>query len=485
MTHALAAYLGAAAHPRSAAAVFDPRLGNFRSPDEQNGLPASEPAYDFNSLGFRGADYDPGASLRVFVCGCSYTFGMGVRADRTWPVVFTRLAAAALGTPIEQSLVQNFSQVGASNNYVTRTLVKQCHLAPPTLAIAAFTHTSRTEYLDGQEIRNLGHWDIRPDDERHQRPDSPGRRFFRQYSDRAGLQNLLLNMVFFQSAMERRGVPYIMVWVDVDALDAPTLASPVLSDYHAVLVPSRISRRSIKQPGIFVDAAEGPAAQGHPGPQSHERFAAALAKEFEGRLLTRGSSDQRRRAADTFDLGRRVKRASADRLARSAIRVAARQRPRAMRVEFGDQLAVEHFAGERALEIDLERRAWSVAGARLRAAYADYITADLLRFNVWLNVLTVQEFLLARGVRPAISVPQCWSPEPGRSSPVLDQLSELVGGGSVSPVVRPTPSRGIGLAARLDAAKSRLRHSHIDALLHHGGRPARPRSEDPNNYSLW
>jgi hypothetical protein len=315
-----AAYLGAGAHPRSAAAVFDRNLGNFRSPRERSWLPASERVYDFNSLGFRGLDYDPDASLRVFVCGCSYAFGMGVQADRTWPVVFTRLAAATLGTPIERSHVQNFSQIGASNNYVARTLVKQCHLAPPTLAIAAFTHNNRIEYLDGQEIRNLGYWDVRLDDEFPQRPDSPGRRFFRQYSDRTGLQNLLTNMVLFQSAMERRGVPYIIVWIDVEGLHAArTTSSRVLSDYSAVLNRSRISRLSIKQAGILVDTVEG-----HPGPHSHQRFAAALVKEFEGRLLTRRSSNQDGHTAETLDLGRRLKRASADRLARCAIRVAAR-----------------------------------------------------------------------------------------------------------------------------------------------------------------
>jgi len=65
-------HLGRWLGTRSAGAVFDPHLGNFRSPRDQNGRPASEPAYDFSSLGFRGGDYDPDASLRVFVCGRSY-----------------------------------------------------------------------------------------------------------------------------------------------------------------------------------------------------------------------------------------------------------------------------------------------------------------------------------------------------------------------------------------------------------------------------
>ena len=224
---------------------------------------------------------------------------------------FSRLAAAALGTPVEHSHLQNFSEIRASNNYVTRTLLTQCNRHLPTLAIAAFTHTSRTEYLDGPAIRNLGNWDVIPHQASRERPDLPGRRFFRQHSSHAGLRNLLANMVLFQSAMERRGVPYIIVWVDAGALQTRTLASPSgLRDYAAVLNRSRISRLSIRQPGIFVDAAEGAAAQGHPGSQSHERFAAALAQEFTGRLLAGRPLNQARQRPATIDVGDREPRAA-------------------------------------------------------------------------------------------------------------------------------------------------------------------------------
>src|SRR5215813_5787335 len=142
----LSPFVGASGHPQNAVAVFDRSTGYFRSPRDQGELLEPEHVYKFNSLGFRGSEYDPSAGLRVFVCGCSYAFGMGVSTDRTWPVVFTRLAAAVLGVPFEQCHVQNFSQVGASNNYVARTLIKQCHQISPTMAIAAFTHNSRVEF---------------------------------------------------------------------------------------------------------------------------------------------------------------------------------------------------------------------------------------------------------------------------------------------------------------------------------------------------
>lgn len=480
----LTRFVGASAHPQSAVAVFDRSTGFFRSPRDQRDLQEPEHVYEFNSLGFRGAEYDPRAALRVFVCGCSYAFGMGVSADRTWPVVFTRLAASALGVPVEQSHVQNFSQVGASNNYVARTLIKQCHQISPTLAIAAFTHNSRVEYLDGQLIRNLGYWNINPNNRFPEPPDAPGARFFRQYSEREGLQNLLTNMVLFQSAMINRRVPYIMVWIDIDRLHTrQVISDPVLSDYYTVLDQSRISRLSVKQHHIHVDTVEG-----HPGPQSHERFARALVKEFGSRLLTLNTPERRNYPAATKIFCQYGSNGtSAARLTRTVIRAVTRRRPSTVCLAFADSLAVEHFAGERSVELNLERRAWTIPTVRLRAAYADYITAELLRFNFWLNMLTAQEFLHVLGIGLQSSAPDHWFLERSEGSPVLDELSDLLDRRVVSPrPTRTTASQPHALSARLAVAKHRLKKSRIEALLRRvAGSPKSPKCEDPNIYPLW
>src|SRR6266545_1965113 len=446
MMRTLARFVGASAHPQNAVAVFDRATGYFRSPRDQRDVEEPEHVYEFNSMGFRGAEYDAGAALRVFVCGCSYAFGMGVSADRTWPVVFTRLAAAALVVPVEQSHVQNFSQIGASNNYVARTLIKQCHRVSPTLAIAAFTHNNRVEYLDGPDIRNLGYWNIHPDSRFPEPPDSAGARFFRQYSEREGLQNLLTNMVLFQSAMLNRGVPYIMVWIHVDTVE------------------------------------------GHPGPQSHERFATALVKDFGDRLLTLNPSKRRDYAPATVVFRQDGSNgASAARLTRAVIRAATRRRPRNVCLAFADSLAVEHFAGGRAVELDLERRVWTIPTVRLRAAYADYITAELLRFNFWLSMLTAQEFLRALGIGLQGSAPDSWFLACGQGSPVLDELSDLLDRGVVSPrSTRTMASQPRTLCTRLAEAKRRLRNSRIEALLRRvAGTPKQPGREDSNLYPLW
>ena len=280
--------------------------------------------------------------------------------------------------------------------------------------------------------------------------------------------------------MVNRRVPYIMVWIDVDRLHTAEVSwDPVLSDYYAVLDQSRISRVSIKQRHIHVDTVEG-----HPGPQSHERYATALLKEFGGRLLTLNSLNCGRKTANTEI---RPNAASASRLTRRVICTATRHAPSTAYLAFPDSLAVEHFVGERVVELDLERRAWNIRAVRLRAAYADYITADLLRFNFWLSMLTAQEFLRALGIELRISAPDHWFVQHDEISPVLRELSNLLDRRLVTP--RPTRTMAahpLGLSRRLAEAKSRLTNSPIERFLRHvAGSPCPPRRDDPNIYPLW
>lgn len=408
---------------------------------------------------------------------------MGVRPYQTWPVVFARLAAARVGIPIEQSHVQNFAQIGASNNYVSRTLIRQCDRVQPTLAIAAFTHNNRVEYLDGSNIRNLGYWNVDPSNRYPEPPDSPGARFFRQYSEREGFRNLLRNMLFFQSAMLARGVPYIIVWIDVGRLRADFASSRPLGDYYRALDQSRISRISMLQHGIHSDTVDG-----HPGPLSHERFAACLLEEFRDRLLTISA-----KTADEHGFSRCAESCdgdSADRLARNAIRIGSGRRPRTVSLAFPDSLAVERFAGERIVRLDLERGGWRLSALRLRAAYADYVTADLLRFELLVSVLIAQEFLRSVGIGLKGTLPDDWIPARGQASPILDELVELLDLEALVP--RPAGARGgqrFEFAERLDRAKRRLQSSRREALLRHLTDPVGKRGpagrEDSNLYPLW
>lgn len=476
-------FVGASKHPTNAIAMFDRQTGFFRSLAHHDEVKPSE-RYKFNSLGFRGEEYDSTAPLRIFVCGCSYTFGMGVESDHTWPVAFTRIAASQVGISAAQSHVQNFAQIGASNNYIARTLVKQCEVVPPTLAVAAFTHNSRVEFLDGPHIRNLGYWNIDPSNRFPEPSDSPGARFFRQYSERQGLLNLLTNMLLFQSAMIARRVPYIMVWVDIDTLRAEQLVEdPILGGYFSVLDQSRISRLSIRQPQISVDIVEG-----HPGPQSHARFARALAREFEGRLFARKTPSANIPLAKVKCLPRiRINRTSAERLTRTTIQATTRRPLTKVSLVFPDSLVIERFDGDRAVDLDLLGRAWTIRALRLREAFLEFITPELLQFNFWQQVLTLQEFMRAGRVDLRISVSSPWLLERGQGNLVLDELYDLLDRGAI---IRARPriiaSDSTSLANRLEIAKRRVQRSLLYGTIRRVSKLVDDNSRDDLNiYPVW
>lgn len=104
--------------------------------------------YRFNSLGFRGEDFDPDAPVKLFVSGCSNTFGVGVDLEESWPFLFKQRLAEQRGLPASSVNLMNFSQGGASNDYVTRTLVEQAGRVRPDVIVAGFTHMRRFELLD-------------------------------------------------------------------------------------------------------------------------------------------------------------------------------------------------------------------------------------------------------------------------------------------------------------------------------------------------
>lgn len=271
----LANYTGAGRHPRSGIAFFDQAIGNMVNSDSADYQPSDQDIlYRFNSIGYRGSDFDPFASLRIFACGCSYTFGMGVADRETWP----RHLLASLETrhglaPLEWEL-QNFSQIGASNRYIARTIVEQCALARPDLAVVMFTHCNRIEYLEGERIENLGAWDL----EVAPTLLTPGQRFFAQYNDAVGSLDLLRNMWLVQSFLQSRGIAYVLAWIDIENFDSLRGASnPAIRELAEQIDVSRLIPVSIKQRDVMVDVS-----QGHPGRQSHSRFAAELMRFLDG-----------------------------------------------------------------------------------------------------------------------------------------------------------------------------------------------------------
>jgi hypothetical protein len=104
--------------------------------------------YRINSLGFRGQEPSEEPRARIFVCGCSYTFGVGLNAEELWAYKVKDRVAAAWGLDPMQVDLLNFSQGGASNCYIVRMLVCQSTRLRPDLLLALFTHKARYELYD-------------------------------------------------------------------------------------------------------------------------------------------------------------------------------------------------------------------------------------------------------------------------------------------------------------------------------------------------
>jgi hypothetical protein len=274
----------------SAAAALLPFVGAKCHSGERRGYgmdSSGTKLYRFNSLGFRCAEFDKEARFRLFVCGCSYTFGTGLNEEETWPHLLARRLTADLGLRDTDLNLQNFSQGGASNDYVSRTIVAQCGRAKPDLAIAYFTHNQRTEFLTAKGAVEIGRWTLRLA--------AQGRAIDAGYSSQdalpsvddlldvatcylathdkvnaylAGLKNLLLAQYFF----ERHAIPFLMVWRHhADFFSNRHGANPACAQ-----LAEAVSQRHLCATDLLSSRTDYAADGAHPGPQSHWQFAEKL-----------------------------------------------------------------------------------------------------------------------------------------------------------------------------------------------------------------
>lgn len=106
--------------------------------------------YTFNHLGYRCAEFDQTADLRVLAIGCSYVLGTGLPAR----ALFHERFAARLRTTARRSvIVWNLGNVGASNDYITRMLALGLRELNPDIVLVHFTHLPRREYLSASHER--------------------------------------------------------------------------------------------------------------------------------------------------------------------------------------------------------------------------------------------------------------------------------------------------------------------------------------------
>ncbi len=205
------------------------QTGNFCNIDRSGKV-----KYRYNSLGFRGEDYDENASFHIFVCGPSEGFGVGLNEEDTWWHQFKYHYARHKGVDPSEVNLLNFSQMGASMDYITRVLVSQCQRVKPDLVLCVLSPSSRTEYFTDERERYffdksviftpnmynlLKHHDeheyfqqrsasLNADDRDELLTAVEG--FYTCYTDRTGLINRLKNILLLQQYCTAHAIPHIL-----------------------------------------------------------------------------------------------------------------------------------------------------------------------------------------------------------------------------------------------------------------------------------
>ena len=214
--------------------------------------------YSFNSLGFRGEEYDAKAPLHIYTSGCSLTFGVGVKWEQTWPYVFKRRLAERIGRPLADINLMNFAQAGCPNDFIARTLVAQSKAVRPDLIIAHFSYKDRVEHVSENGIENIGPW-VQTE---------AALNYYMHYTDELGMINALKNILWVQDYASLSGIPYVFSFVDVRDLDAPRFFShPIVGE-----LIDQVDRRVMTDFTILDFLADVGRPGHHPGPITHERF---------------------------------------------------------------------------------------------------------------------------------------------------------------------------------------------------------------------
>jgi hypothetical protein len=92
--------------------------------------------YSYNEFGFRG-DSIKKEGFRVMSIGCSFTEGVGVNDNETWPAQICKL--------IPYGINMNFGTGGRSNDFISRCLLTYYDLIKPNLVLIMYTLPHRRE----------------------------------------------------------------------------------------------------------------------------------------------------------------------------------------------------------------------------------------------------------------------------------------------------------------------------------------------------
>jgi len=246
-------------------------------------------SYYFNSLGYRGEEFNPDAREIIYLCGCSHTFGSGIKWEQTFGYIFRELYCEYRNFRRDEVNLQNFSSIGASNDYISRTVATQLGCFRPSLVVVYFTSRTRKEYVKGQRIISLQPSLLSDSfattrSGRGKLAIEASYDYYAYYTDEMGFIETAKNMMLVKSLCENLDVPYIFVWQDFADLQNPKFTrNSICKSFLDMIDCNRICSFSLRS--MEIDSARDGI---HCGPRTNESFAHALFRFFLDTQRTRG-----------------------------------------------------------------------------------------------------------------------------------------------------------------------------------------------------
>lgn len=248
-------------------------------PSADGEMISSQWSYNFNSLGYRGDLFQANAGYTLAVVGCSIAVGEGVPWEHTFGYYLKELIKKERQPDAVQYL--NFSQSGASNDYIVRTAIRQMQSVLPDLLVVYFTHVARKEIVEGNSFYSFGSWCA---DE-----SELFRSVLGSYTHQEAVINTLKNIYLLQEYCRSRGVRYIFTLQEYDKLNIPEIvAHEALKDYWSLIDWEKVTPFRMQ----WKDRARD---NRHPGPRSHREFAEKIYARInrERSAVSGGAASQR------------------------------------------------------------------------------------------------------------------------------------------------------------------------------------------------
>lgn len=233
-------------------------------------------AYSFNSMGFRGEEFQPSADSHIFVGGCSLTFGLGLEYSDTWPSVFRREYAEIHGLAESRVNLCNFATSGCCNGYIARTIIGQCLRFRPGLALVLLTYPERTEILHNGRSYPVGRWCLQDSFDDNREADgqvrelrlllrSKAKAHYEFYDQLTGEQSVLKNALLLQLFFQAHQIPFLVGLYR----QTPLYEKEILAPWFELLDTERVF--TVFQQEVHVDPSI--AVPDHPGIASSRAMA--------------------------------------------------------------------------------------------------------------------------------------------------------------------------------------------------------------------